>query len=253
MGDEFIAKIEDLTKGNNSEITVRCDYCNNIYVLKYCTYNKRHDKEKDCCGNPNCTDKKTQDVMYKKYGVKSCSQIESVVEKRKQTNLLRYGVENPFSNEKIKEKIKNTNLEKYGNECASKTKEIREKMSNSMKEFYIKNSDKKLIKEKSPMWIGDADYKRQQRATFEYNFWRKLVFERDDYTCQKCKIKRTHSWQPSLNAHHILNFSSNESLRTDINNGITLCEDCHMQFHRIYGKKDNSLDQLNEFLNNLDK
>ena len=34
----------------------------------------------------------------------------------------------------------------------------------------------------------------------------------------------------------------------DENNGITLCEKCHNNFHSIYGKRHNTLQQLNEFL-----
>ena len=37
--------------------------------------------------------------------------------------------------------------------------------------------------------------------------------------------------------------------RTDINNGITLCVDCHKKFHEKYGNKNNDLNQIKEFLN----
>ena len=121
-------------------------------------------------------------------------------------------------------------------------------MCKVVKNFYKEHPEKRKIKEKSPLWIGDSDYKRAERATFEYNSWRKEVYERDNYTCQKCKMKRISSSQPSLNAHHIYNFSSNEELRTELSNGITLCEKCHNEFHSIYGKKNNNLEQLNEFL-----
>ena len=50
-----------------------------------------------------------------------------------------------------------------------------------------------------------------------------------------------------LNAHHIKNYSSNEELRLVLSNGITLCEKHHKEFHKIYGKKNNNLFQLEEF------
>lgn len=248
IGDSFIAKVKDLTKGNNSDIKVKCDYCGNIYTLKYYTYYNRHNKTKDCCGNPSCTGKKASDSLFEKYNVTNCRHISGVNDKIKETNLSKYGVENPFASEEIIQKIKEVNLQKYGYEHSSQSPIIKEKISESNKNFYKEHPEKRKIKEKSPLWIGDSDYKRAERATFEYNSWRKEVYERDNYTCQKCKMKRISSSQPSLNAHHIYNFSSNEKLRTELSNGITLCEKCHNEFHSIYGKKNNNLEQLNEFL-----
>lgn len=63
--------------------------------------------------------------------------------------------------------------------------------------------------------------------------------------CQCCGNNKGHN----LNAHHILNYSEYEELRTDIYNGITLCKDCHKLFHDTYGYKNNNYDQLKEFLN----
>lgn len=65
------------------------------------------------------------------------------------------------------------------------------------------------------------------RNSSEMNYWRKKVFERDQYTCQKCKIKGG-----SLNAHHIKHFSKHPELRTDVSNGITLCVNCHREVHK---------------------
>lgn len=61
----------------------------------------------------------------------------------------------------------------------------------------------------------------------EYYEWRRIVFERDDYTCQVCGIRGT-----SLNAHHIQGFAKFPELRTEPSNGITLCSDCHSLYHR---------------------
>ena len=52
--------------------------------------------------------------------------------------------------------------------------------------------------------------------------WRKKIYERDNYTCRKCG-KRGYR----LQAHHIKPYKSNLELRYDVNNGLTLCIDCH--------------------------
>ena len=77
-----------------------------------------------------------------------------------------------------------------------------------------------------------------------YYKWRKQVYERDNYTCKCCNS----STGGDLIAHHILNYSSHKHLRTDINNGITLCKKCHKEFHNYYGYYNNTQEQLNEFM-----
>lgn len=51
------------------------------------------------------------------------------------------------------------------------------------------------------------------------------VFERDDYTCQECGDLAG----GNLNAHHILPYKDYRGVEYSLNidNGITLCEDCH--------------------------
>lgn len=67
----------------------------------------------------------------------------------------------------------------------------------------------------------------------EYYEWRRSVYERDDYTCQNCFEKGGR-----INAHHIEAYSKNMELRTDVSNGITLCEDCHKQYHEDFYRND---------------
>lgn len=59
--------------------------------------------------------------------------------------------------------------------------------------------------------------------------WRRDVFRRDDYTCQRCGAKGG-----KLNAHHIKPWIDHPELRYDVENGITLCVACHLITH---GKK----------------
>lgn len=83
-----------------------------------------------------------------------------------------------------------------------------------------------------------------ERKYPEYYEWRRAVYDRDNYTCQVCSDDSG----GNLVAHHIFNYSEHEALRIDVNNGITLCSDCHKEFHDTYGYTKNNDKQLNEFL-----
>jgi len=65
------------------------------------------------------------------------------------------------------------------------------------------------------------------RESTAYKNWRKDVFERDQYTCQCCGAKCA-----KINAHHIRHFSDHPDCRLDVENGVTLCVDCHKEVHR---------------------
>ena len=79
--------------------------------------------------------------------------------------------------------------------------------------------------------------------SIEYCLWREAVFARDGYTCQKCK-----QWGGKLRSHHIQNFAKYSEIRFAIDNGITLCQNCHFVFHKIYGKYNNTKKQIDEFI-----
>lgn len=99
--------------------------------------------------------------------------------------------------------------------------------------------------EKSPMWKGGVTPENKRlRGTSQFHTWREAVFARDNWTCQKTKIKGGR-----LHPHHIQNFCEYPELRFDVNNGITLSEKAHREFHKKYGKTGNNREQLMEFLN----
>ncbi len=81
------------------------------------------------------------------------------------------------------------------------------------------------------------------RTSIEMRLWRNAVFARDNYTCQKTGKRGS-----NLVAHHILNFAEHKDLRFAIDNGVTLSKDAHTQFHKIYSKKNNTREQLQEFI-----
>lgn len=94
--------------------------------------------------------------------------------------------------------------------------------------------------EKSHFWKGGVTkLNKQIRNLVEYKNWRFSVFSRDDFTCQHCK--KTKSKYVQIHADHIVSLAriilkeniknTNDALRCsilwDLDNGRTLCIDCH--------------------------
>lgn len=76
-------------------------------------------------------------------------------------------------------------------------------------------------------WNWKGGKEQRPIVRIEYKNWRKKVFERDNYTCQFCKKRGGY-----LEADHIELWSKCKSKRYLINNGRTLCRQCHIKRHR---------------------
>lgn len=102
---------------------------------------------------------------------------------------------------------------------------------------------KYVIGELACNWRGGVSTINQRiRSLIKYSNWVKGVFKKDFFTCIKCGDKRG----GNLNAHHIKQVSdiieeNNIKKMQDIikskelwniNNGITLCENCHVKIHK---------------------
>lgn len=76
---------------------------------------------------------------------------------------------------------------------------------------------------KAHAWKGGiTPINRAIRGSLQYRIWRKEVFTRDKYTCVSCgKIGG------DMHADHIKQFAYHPELRFNIDNGRTLCVDCH--------------------------
>lgn len=121
------------------------------------------------------------------------------------------------------------------------TDEAKEKISKALNDRKLSEQHKLNMSlsrrgEKSSNWKGGrTTLVKQIRKNYKYRQWRDDVFMRDDFTCQECGHRGI------LNAHHIKSFSIileeyeittlEEALLCNelwnINNGITLCEECH--------------------------
>lgn len=95
--------------------------------------------------------------------------------------------------------------------------------------------------------VKTDEERESQRCLQGYEQWRDSVYERDKYTCQCCGYDKGHT----LNAHHLDGYNWCVEKRTDVSNGITLCKDCHISFHKMFGNKNNTKEQFYEFINML--
>lgn len=102
--------------------------------------------------------------------------------------------------------------------------------------FMKEHHPKGMLGKKNPSVSGEKHWKWKGgispenvkiRQTVEYKEWRRLVFLKDKFTCQKCGIKSEKNNFNYMEAHHIKAFSEYPELRFEVNNGLTLCENCH--------------------------
>lgn len=81
----------------------------------------------------------------------------------------------------------------------------------------------------------------------ELQKWRMDVYFRDDFTCQCCFDKN----KKNLNAHHLNGYHWDVKNRFNPDNGITLCEECHSDFHKKYGRRNNTKEQFNKYMGTI--
>jgi endogenous inhibitor of DNA gyrase (YacG/DUF329 family) len=108
------------------------------------------------------------------------------------------------------------------------------------------HASKTYVGENNPKWnpnISHEDRERNRNLPGYWD-WRLSVYKRDSFTCRCCGDNKG----GNLVAHHKDGYHWCKERRTDITNGVTLCEDCHSDFHNTYGFSHNSEEQFNEWL-----
>lgn len=105
--------------------------------------------------------------------------------------------------------------------------ESRARISASQRGKIIPPEVRAKIGRKGPLssnWKGGiTEQNRIIRGSVEYREWRMKVFRRDRFAC----VIGGFSHGKKLHADHIKSFAKYPELRLEVNNGRTLCWDCH--------------------------
>ncbi len=71
---------------------------------------------------------------------------------------------------------------------------------------------------------------QEERKCRKYKAWRLAVIRRDEHACQQCGYDG--GADHSLHVHHRLPWAAFRRHRFDVDNGLTLCAECHKAVHR---------------------
>lgn len=74
--------------------------------------------------------------------------------------------------------------------------------------------------------VERSGYRHTLSQQFEHRLWRTKVFERDNYTCRICGMRGVF-----LHPHHHKSWKDYPEFRYSVENGITLCVECHLNLH----------------------
>lgn len=91
--------------------------------------------------------------------------------------------------------------------------------------FYCSSECKRAC----PVYLKKTDPFRKKNSPERDPMWSRAVKTRDGFKCVKCGETE------NLRAHHIEPVGLEPSLVNDIDNGVTLCEECHRKVHRTKG------------------
>lgn len=147
----ILVNVRDLPSSSHIKIKYKCDNCEKEFLTEYCAWNQTKYKELgDLC--KECAIKiKLPKSMQDKYGHANASQVPSIVDKKKQTNIEKYGNEWHIASSEVRDNIIHTWVEKYGTDNPMKNEEIKTKAKETNNHRYGGNSSLccKEVKEKA--------------------------------------------------------------------------------------------------------
>lgn len=148
----------------------------------------------------------------------------------------------------ISRNLAHVNLQKKS--VRKRIKKIQQTEEYKLKQRISKSGNKNgmfgVIGKEHPRWdeLRTHEQRTKERKTFEYSQWRTSVFERDDWKCKVCNDDKG----GNLTAHHLNSYDEFENERYLVNNGVTLCDECHKSLHSKFGYGKNTREQFELFL-----
>jgi hypothetical protein len=200
----------------------RCE-CGNICIVN--GYNLKNKDTQSCgCIQKEKNQKRKEDMIGKKFG-----RITVLEFAGKKNRCYRYFCRCDCGNEFVI----------FGYSLRRSTRPTRS--CGCLQKEYAKNNKGK----NNPSWKGGKNKHERQKdkGMYEYKKFRKSVLQRDK-RCVLCKKSN------ELIVHHLNGYHWFEEGRYDVENGITLCQECHIKFHRKFGNRDNTKEQFYEWSNN---
>lgn len=113
--------------------------------------------------------------------------------------------------------------------------------------YYCRECGVKIFNtgESCHLWKDTITQEERENKRFypEYKDFIKRVLNRDNFTCYCCGKD-----YGDMEVHHLDGYEWCKDKRTDETNGITLCKNCHKNFHLVYGNGGNTKEQFEEWI-----
>lgn len=184
---------------------------------------------------------------YKKRFANQLATVEKFLDKLRiyyDENELRIDPENP---QLIQVRCKNNKCQKWFNPTNQQVYNrfiALNNFSHGESHFYCSENCKKTCKlfgtRSIDINLNDDDVIKKEKSNCEYTELlqielRNIVFERDNWTCQKCGKSKQDYPDLKFFCHHIISRKIEPIFSSDLDNCITLCEKCHHNIHKQSG------------------